>query len=125
MADRKKSSNKSFADKIVKNYAYGGEVEDSDQEQDDKKKKKLGEIINFPGFPQPSPKPKGYYEGGEVQPESPKKNREEFVKGANESGFQPSKWVENLKEGFKGDDEDIKKKDKRSFSDYLSRQRGR
>lgn len=123
---KKKSSNKSFADKIVKNYAFGGEVEDSDEEQDSKKKK-LGEIINFPGYPQPSPspKPRGYYDGGEVQQESPNRNREEFVKGVNESGFQPAKWVENLKESIKSDDEDTKKKDKRSFSDYLSRQRGR
>lgn len=46
----------------------------------------------------------GYAEGGEPKkddvPESDPKKVKEFVKGATSSGYEPGKWMKNLKEGL-------------------------
>lgn len=53
-----------------KAYADGGDVHSSDSDKDDeaaKRKKLLGQIINFPGVdPTPVPTPKAYADGGDV-----------------------------------------------------------
>lgn len=46
-------------------------------------------------------------QGGVVKDDVPEPNQkaaEEFQKGATESGFQPAKWVQNIKEGLGLDD---------------------